>query len=91
MSSRCGASGATRRRPTSPAGAAPNTSLGTSYEFRAKLVGPLDTFQYYTAYNRQETDGAVSADQFKAGRRLRRQLLRGDLVVRARRGAASTA
>jgi putative salt-induced outer membrane protein YdiY len=44
-----------------------NSSLGTSYEFRAKLVGPLDTFQYYTAYNRQETQGAVSADQFKAG------------------------
>jgi putative salt-induced outer membrane protein YdiY len=44
-----------------------NNSLGTSYEFRAKLVGPLDTFQYYTAYNRQETEGAVSADQFKAG------------------------
>jgi putative salt-induced outer membrane protein YdiY len=44
-----------------------NSSLGSSYEFRAKLVGPLDTFQYYTAYNRQETEGAVSADQFKAG------------------------
>ncbi len=44
-----------------------NSSLGTSYEFRAKLVGPLDTFQYYTAYNRQETQGAISADQFKAG------------------------
>jgi putative salt-induced outer membrane protein YdiY len=44
-----------------------NSSVGTSYEFRAKLVGPLDTFQYYTAYNRQETAGEVSADQFKAG------------------------
>jgi hypothetical protein len=44
-----------------------NTSLGTSYEFRAKLLGPLDALQYYTAYNRQETDGALSADQFKAG------------------------
>jgi putative salt-induced outer membrane protein YdiY len=44
-----------------------NNSLGTSYEFRAKLVGPLDTFQYYTAYNRQEAAGEVSADQFKAG------------------------
>jgi putative salt-induced outer membrane protein YdiY len=44
-----------------------NSSLGTSYEFRAKLVGPLDVLQYYTAYNRQETSGAVSADQFKAG------------------------
>jgi len=44
-----------------------NSSLGTSYEFRAKLVGPLDVFQYYTAYNRQETQGEVSADQFKVG------------------------
>jgi putative salt-induced outer membrane protein YdiY len=44
-----------------------NSSLGTSYEFRAKLVGPLDVLQYYTAYNRQETQGEVSADQFKAG------------------------
>jgi putative salt-induced outer membrane protein YdiY len=44
-----------------------NSSLGTSYEFRAKLVGPLDVLQYYTAYNRQETQGEVSADQFKVG------------------------
>jgi hypothetical protein len=44
-----------------------NSSLGTSYEFRAKLIGPLDTFQYYTAYNRQETEGEVSTDQFKVG------------------------
>ena len=44
-----------------------NSELGTSYEFRAKLVGPLDTFQYFTEYNRQETGGTVSADQFKAG------------------------
>ncbi len=44
-----------------------DSQLGTSYSFRAKLVGPLDTFQYYTAYNRQETDGTISADQFKAG------------------------
>jgi putative salt-induced outer membrane protein YdiY len=44
-----------------------DTSLGTSYEFRAKLTGPLDVFQYYTAYNRQEDEGAVSADQFKVG------------------------
>jgi hypothetical protein len=44
-----------------------NSSLGTSYEFRAKLVGPLDVFQYYTTYNRQETQGEVSADQFKVG------------------------
>jgi hypothetical protein len=44
-----------------------DSQLGTSYEFRAKLVGPLDVFQYYTAYNRQESDGVISADQFKAG------------------------
>jgi hypothetical protein len=43
------------------------SSLATSYSFRAKLIGPLDTFQYYTAYARQETEGEVSADQFKVG------------------------
>jgi putative salt-induced outer membrane protein YdiY len=44
-----------------------NNALATSYSFRAKLVGPLDTFQYYTNYTRQETQGQVSADQFKVG------------------------
>ena len=44
-----------------------DSQLGTSYSFRAKLAGPLDTLQYYTAYNRQEADGQISADQFKAG------------------------
>jgi hypothetical protein len=44
-----------------------HTQLGTSYDFRAKLTGPNDVFQYYTAYTRQETDSQVSADQFKAG------------------------
>ncbi|HEY1848231.1 MAG TPA: DUF481 domain-containing protein [Opitutaceae bacterium] len=44
-----------------------NSQLGTSYSFRAKLVGPLDTLQYYTNYSRQETEGQVSADQFKVG------------------------
>jgi hypothetical protein len=41
--------------------------LATAFGYRAKLVGPLDTFQYYTDYARQETNGEVSADQFKAG------------------------
>jgi len=41
--------------------------LGTGASFSAKLVTPEDTLQYYTAYNRQETSGVKSADQFKAG------------------------
>ena len=41
--------------------------LTTGYGFRAKLEGPDDEFQYFTSYQRQETDGQVSADQFKAG------------------------
>jgi hypothetical protein len=41
--------------------------LGTGAGFRAKLAGPDDALQYYTAYNRQETGGVESADQFKAG------------------------
>jgi putative salt-induced outer membrane protein YdiY len=41
--------------------------LGTAGSFRAKLTGPEDVLQMYTAYNRQVTDGAKSADQFKAG------------------------
>jgi putative salt-induced outer membrane protein YdiY len=43
------------------------SQLATAAGFRAKLVGPLDAFQYYTNYARQETNGEVSADQFKAG------------------------
>jgi len=42
-------------------------SLGTALGYKAQLAGPLDTFKYYLAYNRQETEGEVSADQFKAG------------------------
>jgi putative salt-induced outer membrane protein YdiY len=41
--------------------------LTTGYAFRAKLTGPDDTLQYYTNYLRQETEGEVSADQFKVG------------------------
>jgi putative salt-induced outer membrane protein YdiY len=45
-----------------------NTSqLGTDLGFRAKLIGPTDTLQFYSAYNRQVTGGQKSADQFKAG------------------------
>ena len=40
---------------------------GVAIGARAKRVGATDSLQFYTAYNRQETDGAISADQFKAG------------------------
>jgi len=41
--------------------------LGTSGAFRATLKAPDDTLQFYTAYNRQVSDGVKSSDQFKAG------------------------
>ena len=41
--------------------------LGTAFSFRAILAGPTDTLQFYSAYDRQVTDGVKSADQFKAG------------------------
>jgi putative salt-induced outer membrane protein YdiY len=41
--------------------------LGTAFSFRATLKGAQDTLQFYTAYNRQETDDVKSADQFRAG------------------------
>ncbi len=41
--------------------------LGTAASVRAALKTPQDTLQFYTAYDRQETDGRKSADQFKAG------------------------
>jgi molybdopterin-binding protein len=41
--------------------------LGTNVIFRATLKGPDDALLFYTAYNRQVTDGEKSADQFKAG------------------------
>jgi putative salt-induced outer membrane protein YdiY len=44
-----------------------DNQLGTAGSFRAKLTGPEDVLQLYTAYNRQVTDGSKSADQFKAG------------------------
>jgi hypothetical protein len=41
--------------------------LGTAFTFGATLAGSNDSLKFYSAYNRQETDGAKSADQFKAG------------------------
>jgi hypothetical protein len=41
--------------------------FGSALSARAKRIGPHDMLQFYTAYKRQETDGKVSADQFKAG------------------------
>ncbi len=41
--------------------------LGTAASLRAILKTQRDTLQFYTAYDRQETDGLKSADQFKAG------------------------
>ncbi|HEX2099292.1 MAG TPA: DUF481 domain-containing protein [Candidatus Synoicihabitans sp.] len=41
--------------------------LGTAVSARARLKTPQDTLEFYTAYNRQESDDVKSADQFKAG------------------------
>jgi hypothetical protein len=41
--------------------------LGTGFSFRATLAGSQDKLQFYSAYDRQITDGLKSADQFKAG------------------------
>lgn len=41
--------------------------LGTAASVRATLKTMQDTLQFYTSYNRQETDGSKSADQFRAG------------------------
>ncbi|MBM3851734.1 MAG: DUF481 domain-containing protein [Verrucomicrobia bacterium] len=43
------------------------SQLGTAASIRATLKGLSDTLQFYTAYDRQETDRRKSADQFKAG------------------------
>ena len=43
------------------------SQLATGFAFRATLAGPSDTLQFYTAYDRQVSDGVKSADQFKAG------------------------
>lgn len=44
-----------------------NNQLSTNMAFRATLKGPDDDLQFYTAYNRQVTNGEKSTDQFKAG------------------------
>jgi hypothetical protein len=50
------------------AGKSGNSSqLGTAASFRATLKAPENTLQFYTAYDRQVTNGKKSADQFKAG------------------------
>lgn len=41
--------------------------LGTAASIRAVLKTKQDTLQFYSAYDRQETDDVKSADQFKAG------------------------
>ena len=41
--------------------------LGSGFGFRATLNGPRDKLQLYSAYDRQITQGQVSADQLKAG------------------------
>lgn len=43
------------------------SQLGTSAALRATLAGAFDKLVFYTAYDRQTTDGTKSADQFKAG------------------------
>jgi hypothetical protein len=41
--------------------------IGTAAEVRATLKTVQDMLQFYSAYNRQVSDGTKSADQFKAG------------------------
>ncbi len=41
--------------------------LATGFSFRATLAGSQDLLQFYSAYDRQVSDGVKSADQFKAG------------------------
>jgi hypothetical protein len=43
------------------------SQLGTSVGVRATLAGASDILMFYTAYDRQVSDGTKSADQFKAG------------------------
>jgi preprotein translocase subunit YajC len=44
-----------------------HNQLGTNLGFKATLKGPDDNLGFYSAYNRQATNGLKSADQFKAG------------------------
>jgi putative salt-induced outer membrane protein YdiY len=41
--------------------------LATAFGARATMKTPQDTLLFYTAYDRQVSDGTKSADQFKAG------------------------
>ena len=43
------------------------SQLGTAAGVRATLAGIQDTLVFYSAYDRQVTEGAKSADQFRAG------------------------
>ncbi len=43
------------------------SQLGTAAGLRATLAGAQDKLVFYTAYDRQVTDGTKSADQFRAG------------------------
>lgn len=44
-----------------------SSQLGTSVNAAAALKSGDDTLQFYTAYNRQKSEGVKSVDQFKAG------------------------
>ncbi len=41
--------------------------LSTALSFSATLKGSEDTLKFYTAYDRQETNGTTSSDKFKVG------------------------
>lgn len=41
--------------------------LGTGFSFRAVLAGRQDKLEFYSLYDRQVTEGSISADQFRAG------------------------
>lgn len=41
--------------------------LGTAAAVRATMKTPQDTLQFYSAYNREVSEGVKSSDQFKAG------------------------
>ena len=44
-----------------------STQVGTALSGRAILKTAQDALEFYTAYNRQKSDGVKSADQFKLG------------------------
>lgn len=44
-----------------------SSQLGTSVNAQAVLKSGQDTLQFYTAYNRQKSEGVKSVDQLKAG------------------------